>query len=360
MKLESHQFIRLFESDRARELCEIAVIANYPAQKVIFEEGEVPDYLYLVLDGEIEFRKRADFDRYQRVAVAHPNDFFGEFGILDGQPRSAQAIASHHSKVAKIPRSRLMEILQQTPGSVVLDLFGYIVKHLRVTTEEYVKQLVYKDKMVLVGEMMSTVIHDLKSPLSGINLSSEMLKVMHPDEDTAEWCDMIHAQAHRMVIMVEELLEFSRVGTVLNKQPLHLAIALQRFYTLNQVYLEQSNVKFLIESTDVVVNVDESKLLRVLQNLVVNAIEAFNDEGGCIKITTEIAESQVIIQVHDNGSGIPEAIRDRFFEPYVTYGKRSGTGLGTVIAKSIVDAHGGTIDFESNDKGTTFFITLPR
>ncbi|MBC6480232.1 MAG: ATP-binding protein [Hormoscilla sp. GM7CHS1pb] len=81
----------------------------------------------------------------------------------------------------------------------------------------------------------------------------------------------------------------------------------------------------------------------VVQNLVTNAVEAFDAGGGRIEITVEQLSDWVQVKISDNGPGIPEEIRDRFFEAFVTQEKQGGTGLGTAIAKSIIDAHGGQI-----------------
>ena len=360
MDLKSHKFISFFEPEQAAELCRVAIIETFPNQKVIFEEGDISDFLYLVLEGQVEFRKHIDSNQYQKLTKALPNSFFGELGILDGQPRSTQAIACEEATLAKIPGHSLMEILDRTKGSVAIKLFSYMIQRLRESTEDYVKQTVHKEKMVLLGEMLNTVIHDFKSPLSGINLASGMIKELHPDEETAEWCDLIQAQTQRMSAMVEEFLEFVRGNAVLNRQPVNLARALKRFETLNRVYFQEAQVEFVIETADVVVNADENKLLRVVQNLVGNAVEAFKGCGGRVELTTWANEQEVQIQIHDNGPGIPEAIRDRLFEAFVTYGKHSGTGLGTAIAKSIIDAHGGQISFQSSyQEGTTFYIRLP-
>ncbi len=360
MDLNSHKFRSYFEPEQAAELCRVAIIETFPNQTVIFDEGDLSDFLYLVLEGQVEFRKHIGSNQYQTLTQALPNSFFGELGILDGQPRSTQAIVCDQATLAKIPGHSLMEILDSTRGSVAIKLFSYMIQRLRESTEDYVKQIVHKEKMVLLGEMLNTVIHDFKSPLSGINLASGMIKELHPDEETVEWCDLIQAQAQRMSAMVEEFLEFVRGNAVLNRQPVNLARALKRFERLNRVYFQEAQVEFVIQTADVVVNADENKLLRVIQNLVGNAVEAFKGCGGRVELTVWANEEEVQIQIHDNGPGIPEAIRERLFEAFVTYGKHSGTGLGTAIAKSIVDAHGGQISFQSNgEEGTTFYIRLP-
>ena len=360
MKLESHRFISYFEQEQADELCQLAVLERFPEQGLIFDENEIPDSLYLVLDGEVEFGKRTGPGQYQVIAVARPNEFFGEFGVLDGQPRSARALASKDgATLAKIPRETLMEILQRSPGTVVLKLFRHIIQYLRSTTERYVDQVVYKQKMAVVGEMVNTIVHDFKSPVTGIQLASSMLKEMHVDEDTQEWCELIQAQVTRMLAMAEEVLEFTRGSSVLHKKPVNLAKTLRQFEKLNRVYFKDANVEFVMDAQDLWVNADEGKLMRVWQNLVSNAVDALEGRNGRIEIATVAREGWVEIDIADNGSGIPEAIRDRLFEPFITYGKRGGTGLGTAIAKSIIDAHGGEIDFNSGDTGTTFYIRLP-
>ncbi|NEP02875.1 MAG: cyclic nucleotide-binding domain-containing protein [Symploca sp. SIO2E9] len=360
MDIESHRFISFFESEQAAELCQRATVENFTNQTILFEEGEKPDFLYLVLAGRVEFRKKLGTNHFQTLATALPNGYFGELGILDGQPRSAQAIVYGGTVLGKIERHHLMEIVNSTKGSVVVKLFNYTIQRLRESTEAYVKQLVYKERMVLMGEMLNTVIHDLNSPLIGIHLSSSVLKEVHTDTETAQWCDLIQAQAKRISAMTEDLLEFAQGNTILRKQPLNLAQALEIFQELNSVYLREAQVELVIQAEDVVVNADENKLMRVWQNLLNNAVESFNGHGGRVEIKAWEREKQVQIEITDNGPGIPEVIRERLFESFVTYGKGTGTGLGTAIAKSIIDAHGGKISFESySQHGTTFYISLP-
>ncbi|MGL5196724.1 MAG: ATP-binding protein [Chroococcales cyanobacterium] len=360
MDLESHRFISYFLPEQRPELCHSATIEKFPEGTVIFEENEKPDALYLVLDGKIEFSKRGGLGQYQNVAWAEKNDFFGEFGVLDGQPRSARAVACTPVTIAKIPRDRLMDILERSPGKVVLQLFHHIIHYLRLTTEQYVNQMVHKHKMMAVGEMANTIIHDLKSPFTGISLATSMLKDLHEDEESQEWCSLIQAQITQMVVMTEEILEFTRGNAVLTKKPLNLAENLEKFQRLNFIYWNQSQINFILHCQPLILNADENKLMRVWQNIVGNAVEALDGQGGKIMMVANQQERDALIQISDNGPGIPEAIQNRLFDPFVTYGKRRGTGLGTAIALSIVEAHGGTITFESQaSKGTTFYIRLP-
>lgn len=361
MDLLSHRFISYFEEEQAEQLCQLSTVYKYPEQTLIFEEGSKADCLYLVLEGTVEFSKRVTSNKFQTFARALPDNFFGEFGVIDGQPRSARAVALPGTVIAKVPRDKLMEILHNSKGSVVLSLFGYIIQYLRTTTDQYVSQIVRKEKMTSVGEMVNTIIHDFKSPFTGIQLSSQMIKELHPDEETQEWCDLISIQVLRMVSMAEEVLEFTRGSSVINKKTISLSSIISKFEKLNRVYFHSNHVEFIVEIPDeIYMEADENKLLRVWQNLIGNAIEAFEGKSGKITTTARVEGEWIEIYLSDNGPGIPKEIRDNLFEPFVTFRKRGGTGLGTAIAKSIIDSHGGTISFVSEPgNGTTFNITLP-
>jgi signal transduction histidine kinase len=101
-------------------------------------------------------------------------------------------------------------------------------------------------------------------------------------------------------------------------------------------------------------------LRRVLQNLLTNARDAM-PSGGRVTIGVSCDEASVSIEVIDNGAGIPEEIRDRLFNPFVSQGKSEGTGLGLAIVKQIVDSHGGSVSFVTEEcVGTTFTLTFPR
>ena len=362
MYLQSHRFVSYFEPLQRSQLTELATLETFLEQKIIFEEGEIPDFLYLVLAGKVVFSKRTPFKGHQEVALAEVNDFFGEFGVLDGQPRSTRATANAGTLLAKIPRDRLMEILDSVNGKVVLDLFRHIVQHLRFTTDRYVNQIVQKEKMSLVGEMVNTIIHDFRSPFTGIQLSSAMVKEMYPeDEELQEWCDLIQAQIARMLDMADEVLAFAKGNTRLEKQPIGVLNLIEHYQKLNAIYLSSAQVKLVITGDNPTIRVDENKLLRVLQNLIGNAVEAVgNNSQGKIEINIQTLTKQVEIQIKDNGPGIPLHLQANLFDPFVTFGKRGGTGLGTAIAKSIIDAHNGEISFISAlNQGTTFKILLP-
>ena len=105
---------------------------------------------------------------------------------------------------------------------------------------------------------------------------------------------------------------------------------------------------------------DESKMTRVLHNLVRNAVEAMGSRGGTLTLRVGREDGDLVVTVSDTGRGIPKEIEDKLFQSFVTSGKRGGTGLGLAIVKKIVDEHGGQISVKSTERGATFVIRLPQ
>ncbi|MBN1396925.1 MAG: HAMP domain-containing histidine kinase, partial [Bacteroidetes bacterium] len=107
------------------------------------------------------------------------------------------------------------------------------------------------------------------------------------------------------------------------------------------------------------VKLDQDKMVRVFYNIASNARDAMS-EGGSLTVTAAEQDGFVRISFKDTGSGMPEEVKNRIFEPFMTYGKKHGTGLGMSIVKKVIDDHGGKIEIESEvGKGTTITIHLP-
>jgi len=173
--------------------------------------------------------------------------------------------------------------------------------------------------------------------------------------------EIIQSSALRIVEMSEELLGFAR-GKV-NIRPRMTSVRrlmeLLDEEILNQV--RETPVELVIRIIEADhLTLDEVRFTRCLANIIKNAKEALGEKG---TITIQFSEerTELKVSISDNGPGIPESIRSRIFEPFVTLGKKHGTGLGMAIAKSTVDAHGGRIWLESETgQGTTFYVVLPK
>jgi signal transduction histidine kinase len=106
---------------------------------------------------------------------------------------------------------------------------------------------------------------------------------------------------------------------------------------------------------------DPKKMERALYNLLMNACEAAPPSTGEVKVSSRAEASGVEILIADNGTGIPESVRDKLFQPFVTAGKENGVGLGLTIVRKIVTDHGGEVNLEAtSSQGTVFKLWLPR
>ena len=109
----------------------------------------------------------------------------------------------------------------------------------------------------------------------------------------------------------------------------------------------------------ITVTLDANRFRRVIDNILNNAREALKP-GEQVEISWQLTDSSLAIEISDNGPGIPEAIREHLFEPFVTSNKEGGTGLGLAITRKIVDDHGGTIEVVSSPgQGSRFIVSLP-
>jgi len=361
MDLQANRFFSFFGESTRRALIENTTIKELSEGALLFEEGAPSDCCYLILDGEIALFKRPDKRREQLLAKVESGDYFGEIGILDDAGRSAGARAATAARVAIIPRDVIQRALHAEPPQVTIALFRRVLEYLRTTNDRFIGEVVRKEKMQFIGEMAGAIIHDFKSPMTGILMAAQFIAKQSEDPQISKWCDLIEQQIGRMIAMAQELLEYSRGMPSLDRKPVAIAEMLTRFESLNGDFIRKSGTILRTHPIDATVNIDLGRMLRVLQNLVGNAVDAFaGNPGGVVEIRCQAAEGGLWVMVSDNGPGIPETIRDRLFEPFITHGKSHGTGLGTAIAKSIIEAHGGQLSFQTETgKGTIFYIWLP-
>lgn len=224
------------------------------------------------------------------------------------------------------------------------------------------ERMLRNERMAAIGNMAGSIIHDIKNPLTSITAFAELLGDFDfPQAERKEYAGMIVEEVRRMVGMVEDLLEFTRGGrSRYDLAPLPLAPFLEDMARPMRRDMAERGILFEIAAEmDGAVLVDRDKFKRVLLNLAGNARDALAS-GGALRILAASADGMAHVRVQDNGPGIPEAIRERLFEPFVTHGKKGGTGLGTAISKKIVEEMGGRIWFETAcGQGTTFHIRLP-
>jgi signal transduction histidine kinase len=232
-----------------------------------------------------------------------------------------------------------------------------------IDNAELHEDLIRAEKLSAVGQGISMVAHDLRSPLGNIISLVELIKMSENEPDTvAHYLELIKQSADNAATIVSDILDFTR-NTEVEKQRVLVSQLLARVAADAERQEARQRVRLEVQETaELYVHCDFSKMQRVLSNLVRNSAEALTKAGVDepeVRISAQKGEDGVHFIVSDNGPGLPEEIRDSLFVPFVTRGKNAGTGLGLAIVKRFVDAHGGTVDVDTGPGGTTFDICLP-
>lgn len=222
------------------------------------------------------------------------------------------------------------------------------------------EELIRSERVSAIGHMASSIVHDFSNPLSSVAMSAMMLDLDGDDGHNATIAREIGRQVERMNGMMREVLEFARGDWSLDARDVDLRGWLDEIETFWSPLLKDHDVSLSIQcGSRGSWRFDPERLRRVVDNLVKNALGAL-PEGGAVEIRATPGNGHLTLEVADNGSGIPGELHETLFQPFTTTGKKDGTGLGLAIAKSIVERHGGTIDFASSPVGTTFTILVPE
>jgi K+-sensing histidine kinase KdpD len=217
------------------------------------------------------------------------------------------------------------------------------------------------DRLSAIGNMMSTIVHDLRTPMNNIYGFVDLMLEEDERDTRAEFADIVNEQIKILTNMTTDVLDFAKGKTTIlpHKHPVDQLI---KDFTK---YFEKDVVKrgFKFESAVNVasmVYVDPEKIIRVFMNIMKNALEAMK-KGGTFRIEATQVNGEIKFSLSDTGGGIPEEIKDKLFDSFVTSGKKGGTGLGLAIVKKVIDEHKGRIEVESQKGvGTTFNIYFKK
>lgn len=218
------------------------------------------------------------------------------------------------------------------------------------------------------NEFISSITHEIRTPLTSIKGWSETLKTSEKieDEEVNIGLDIITKETERLSLMVEELLEFSKIeagNLILEKEKFDFIRLIEEILQIYKGKFSQKNIKskFDYEKKPIIFKGDSNRLKQVIINIVENAYK-FSDYNSNIKITLIEKKQKVVIKIRDFGKGISkkdlDKVKKKFFKGE---SKKSGSGLGLAIANQIIELHNGKLSIDSKlNKGTTIKITLPK
>lgn len=227
------------------------------------------------------------------------------------------------------------------------------------------ESLLQAEKLALVGKLAAGMAHSIRNPFTSVKMRLFSLnRSLTLDSEQMEDFEVITEEIRHIDTIVQNFLEFSRPPKLI-MQTLSPSSVVDMAVQLLRHRLKSYDVTVAIQRAQPLpdVSADPEQLKEVLVNLIINACEAM-DKGGHIDIFEKTASSPqskpvAVIQLSDNGPGIPEKLQEKVFQPFFTT-KEEGTGLGLSIAERIIHEHGGQVRIEPTEgMGTTFIITLP-
>jgi signal transduction histidine kinase len=248
--------------------------------------------------------------------------------------------------------AQLVERLAQEKANLQLTL-----KELQATKDK----LSHAERLSLVGQTVSSLVHDMRKPLSNVMGYAGLLQEPDLSEDERhQFADQIIKYIEVFSAMAQEVLDYTSGDDSVRKAPITVDKYMSQVSDLlNPPGLERT-VKLIVNSEAAhgyTINVDTQRFTRVFQNLVNNAFDAIEQKGGSqVEIHVQPLDDAIQFSITDDGPGVPEQIQANLFEPFVTMGKSHGTGLGLAIVDRMVKLHGGKIRYETPPGGGARFV----
>ena len=226
------------------------------------------------------------------------------------------------------------------------------------------KSIERMERQATLGETLAEFAHDARNIINRQTTGIQLLAKKHgiSVEENKEIANLLE-DCDELIDMMESVLSYSRQNTD-EYEEIDLTAFVKRLIYQNRYRAEKANVKVKMNSrlANAKIQGDQRSLERVLLNLINNAIDALKNEGGIVSVTLMDDESipnHVVIKITDTGPGIPDSLNEVLLTSQYT-DKGGGTGLGLLISKKIIEAHGGHIQLESFAGGTIFSIYLPK
>ena len=230
-------------------------------------------------------------------------------------------------------------------------------------SSDLLRQLAYNEKMAELGNISAGVVHELNAPLSVIISASQMIMREEGVPDVVlEMIDRINSEALRLSRLTKGLLSFSSRDEIIGEIDLNLTAEFILDFLNFEAARRGVAVLRQFDYTLPLLRVDANLLKQILLNIIMNALQAMEDDGGKLLVETKPAGiDKACIIISDNGPGIPAESITRIFDRYFTTKKPGdGNGLGLFVTKSLLENMGGDIVVTSREGGgTTFKVTIP-
>lgn len=267
-------------------------------------------------------------------------------------------------KVAQGDFSYRLNLNRKDEIGKIAESFNFMIQKLE-ENQLLQKRLREAEYLSAIGQLSRTIAHEIRNPLNFINLSIDHIieKLKKGNLNSEEYCKLLtnmKQEIYRVNNLVTEYLEYTR-PLKLNKTPVSFIEIVDEVVSLIATTAEKEGVNIYKEyKFDFTLNLDVALMKSCLLNILTNSLHAMkNSEIKNLFIKSELVEDELLLTVSDTGSGVPEELIDKIFEPFFST-KKEGLGLGLPLAKKVIEEHGGRLEFSSTPgKGSELKIYLP-
>ncbi len=305
----------------------------------------------------------------QRINALRRNLFLMWFAALLGgliisyflARRLLRPIHELDRAAAEIARSNYSIRVPEDSGGDELGRLGATFNSMSESLQSTRQELIRQERISTIGRLASSIVHDLRNPLAAIYGGAEMM--VDAELSTLQMKRLagnIYQASRRISSMLEDLLRVSR-GKQAERETSELTEILSDVIATHAEASRTQNVTISLNAVPpFAVTMESPRIERVFHNLIENALEMM-PSGGSIQITASKANGSVEVTVEDTGPGISPQIRDQLFQPFVSFGKKNGLGLGLALSRQTILEHSGDMwaTTSANGGGARFHIRLP-
>ena len=269
---------------------------------------------------------------------------------LEELSRSVRAFGTGDGQY-RIPRYGTREVRQL---SAAFSAMRHEIQHAN-------RALLESERLATIGRMASSISHDFRHYLASIYANAEfLLSGRISEKERAEIFEEIRNAVLGSTEMIESLLIFSRTGKSVTRSLESIPKLIEQAISLVRVHPDGEGVRIAARCPSIgeaLAMVDGKQIERAIFNLLLNACQAARTEGQSPHVLAklEIDEQFLILSIIDNGVGVPNSVRARLFDPFVSEGKQKGTGLGLTLVSAVAAEHGGAVTLLSSRPGETIF-----
>ena len=349
---------------------------------VIFVEGSTADRFYIVIEGRVEVWKDYYDPKPSLLAVHGSGRFFGEMALIDELPRSATVVAKEKTRLLSLYRDDFRSLIKER-SSIALSVMTGISYMVRSSNESYVDDLRKRnvelergdaqlkdahserlrcERLSPLGKFSSLILHDIRNPLSALKGQLQLMQMRLGDPDKlASHIAASLAEVNRLERLASEFLDYSRGEVRLDMAVTRPSELLAKVEEAIGDRLSSSSIRFERDLRyDEPVILDAERVFRALLNVSDNARKAMSRSGGILTLKSYRDKDKLVLEAVDTGEGMAPDVLAHVFEPFYSASGSGGTGLGMLIVKNIVEAHGGTVRLGSKPGvGTRVLLSFP-